>query len=88
MAEHATERNMKTVTIIIDCIEYQVNAGGVQAVKLREFANPPIGQDRDLFLEQPGDDRKLMPGDVIELVDGMVFYTAPCVINPGHGWRR
>jgi len=74
-----------TVTIVLDCARYTVPAVKLSVERIRTLPNPDIPADRDVFLELPGEDRKLLPGEEIQVHDGMVFYTAPCSINPGAG---
>ncbi len=75
--------SVRSVTIIIDGVSHSVPAGAVSAVEILRLPSPPLPPDYDLWLEQPGDDRLIQPGDVIDIVDGMVFYAVPRSINPG-----
>jgi hypothetical protein len=53
-------------------------------VQLRNVPNPPIGPERDLFEVVPGgSDRKIGNADVVEIRNGLRFFTAPGQINPG-----
>ena len=52
--------------------------------ELRRLPHPPIGPDRDLFEVVPGgSDKKIADGDVVEMRNGLRFFTAPAQINPG-----
>lgn len=75
----------KQVTIHIDRDRFRVTEGPITGAELRNLPSPPIGPDRDLYLELkgPGDDRLIEPNDVVELEDGMHFFTAPATITPG-----
>jgi len=53
--------------------------------ELRQVPPTPIGPDRDLFEVVPGGtDRKIGDTDVVEIRNGIRFFTAPTQINPGH----
>ena len=45
---------------------------------------PDISEDYDLWVEQPGqDDRKLEPGEIVALRNGMHFASVQRATNPG-----
>ncbi len=70
--------------IQIDRNHYTVSQEKMTGSQLRQIPNPPIGSDRDLFLVVPGgSDRKIADHDVVEIRDGLRFFTAPTQINPG-----
>jgi hypothetical protein len=73
------------VTIHIDKDTFQVDEASMTGRELRALPTPPIGPDRDLFEVVPGPGDDLLIGDdqVVELKDGMHFFTAPSTINPG-----
>lgn len=73
------------ITIHIDKKMYKVQGPSMTGLQLRAVPKPPIGPERDLFQVVPGqgDDVKIGDTDVVELKDGMHFYTAPTTINPG-----
>jgi Multiubiquitin len=75
----------KQVTIHIDRDQFRVAEGAITGAELRNLPSPPIGPDRDLYLEVkgPGDDRLIEPSDVVEVEGGMHFFTAPATITPG-----
>ena len=53
-------------------------------LQLRHVPPAPIGSDRDLFEVVPGgSDRKIGDDQVVEIRDGLRFFTAPAQINPG-----
>ena len=75
----------KRITIHIDRAEFKVMAESMTGADLRNLPTPAIGQDRDLFLQipGPGDDRLIGDSEVVNLKDGMHFFTTPRVITPG-----
>lgn len=74
----------KDVTIFIDGKSYETQEHELTGTQIRHLATPPIGQDRDLWLEGPGGMDKLI-GDheEVHLHEGTRFFTVPKVINPG-----
>jgi hypothetical protein len=54
-------------------------------LELRHLVHPPIGSDRDLYLEVPGPGQDKLIGDdqPVDLRPGMHFYSAPKTVNPG-----
>ncbi len=75
------------VRIQIDRVHYEVPASALTGAQLRAVPPPPqgpIGADRDLFLVIPGGtDEKIADEQVVNLHNGMRFFTAPAQINPG-----
>jgi len=70
--------------IQIDRKHYQVEKKHLTGSELRHLPNPPIGPDRDLFEVVPGgSDRKIGDDQVVEMRNGLRFFTAPAQINPG-----
>jgi hypothetical protein len=70
--------------IQIDRVHYEVEADHLTGAQLRQLPKPPTGSDRDLFEVVPGSpDRKIGDADVVKMHDGLRFFTAPAVINPG-----
>lgn len=52
--------------------------------QLRALPSPPIGADRDLFEVVPGStDLKIADQQVVEMRNGLRFFSAPAQINPG-----
>jgi hypothetical protein len=72
------------VPIFIDGTKYQAHAHQLTGAQIRALAQPPIGEDRDLWLDIVDELDELINDDqVVELVDKMRFFTVPRVINPG-----
>lgn len=70
--------------IRIDRVQYTVIEEQLTGAELRNIPDPPIGADRDLFEVQPGKpDRQLSDTDLVNIHDGIRFFTAPSHINPG-----
>ena len=82
--EHGEPRS---IPIFIDEVKYEVPYRHMAGVALRALPQPPIGADRDLWLETPGpkDDVLIRPDETYEVRPGSKFYTAPSTINPGEG---
>lgn len=71
--------------IQIDRVHYTVTKEEMFGAELRQVPPIPIGADRDLFEVVPGGpDKKIADADVVEIRNGMRFFTAPSNINPGH----
>lgn len=76
--------NKSEVNVVIDGLPYRVHAGVIRAAQLRAIPHPPIGHERDLWLEVPdGTDRFLSDDEQIALGDGMHLFTAPQTITAG-----
>jgi len=75
----------KSITVHIDRAEFKVTAESMTGAQLRDLPTPPIGPDRDLYLEVPGpgDDELIGDDQVVPLEDGMRLFTAPRAITPG-----
>lgn len=73
------------IPIQIDHKPYKAPKTPMTGAELKALADPPIGNDRDLFRVVPGpaDDVLVNDGDSVDLQPGMHFYTAPKTINPG-----
>src|SRR5438552_3305456 len=70
--------------IQIDRTHYTVTEPQMTGLQLRHVPNPPIGPDRDLFeVVAGGSDRKIADDEVVEIKNGLRFFTAPAQINPG-----
>lgn len=71
--------------IEIDHDRFTVEGPTATGAELRALPKPPVGPDRDLWLEVPGPepDQLIEPDTVLELRDGMHFFTAPSHITPG-----
>jgi Multiubiquitin len=78
------ESHERKIVIFIDGTEYRTRAHKLTGEEIRHLPTPPIGPERDLWLEIPGGHDKLIGNDEeVELHDGMRFFTAPATINPG-----
>ena len=74
--------------IRIDRTDYVVTQKRMTGLELRHVPTPPIGPDRDLFEVVPGgSDRKIGDDEVVEIRNGLRFFTAPAQINPGSEGR-
>jgi hypothetical protein len=64
---------------------YKTDQSQLTGAQLRVLAEPDIGSDRSLWLEVPGpdDDDEIEDDEVVEIRNGMHFYTSPRNINPG-----
>lgn len=70
--------------IIIDDRPYKAPADEMTGDQLRHLAQPPIGEDRDLWLEAPhGHDQLIADNQTVQLHPGMRFFSTPRHINPG-----
>jgi len=70
--------------IQIDRNHFTVHQAEMTGLQLRHLPNPPIGPDRDLFEVVPGgSDRKIADNEVVEMRNGLRFFSAPGQINPG-----
>lgn len=75
------------IPIFIDEVKFDAPAAQMTGAALRALPQPPIGADRDLWLEIPGpkDDVLIRPEKTYEVKPGSKYYTAPSTINPGGG---
>lgn len=70
--------------IQIDREHFTVTKERMTGAEIRRLPAPPIGPDRDLFEVVPGGtDRKIEDTTVVEIRNGLRFFTAPAHINPG-----
>jgi len=70
--------------IQIDREHYTVPESKLTGAEIRKVPPTPIPADRDLYLVRPGqDDLPIADDDVVEIRDGLRFFTAPGHINPG-----
>ena len=80
-AESHHERDFR---IQIDRTHYTVDQREMTGAELRRVPNPPIPADRDLYEVRPGQpDRLIEDNTIVEIRDGLRFFTAPHHINPG-----
>jgi hypothetical protein len=78
------EHKHEEFEIQIDRQHFRVTQRQMTGQQLRNLPTPPIGPDRDLFEVVPGgSDRKIGSDDIVEIRNGLRFFTAPAQINPG-----
>lgn len=71
--------------IKIDRTEYTVHQHKMTGNQIRHVPPTPIGPDFDLFEVVPGgSDRKIGNDEIVEIKNGLRFFTAPAQINPGN----
>lgn len=74
----------KQIVIHIDRKPFKVEQEELTGAELRALPDPDIGPEFDLWLEVPGgEDRQIENEESVKLREGMHFFTAPSVINPG-----
>jgi Multiubiquitin len=74
----------KKFVIHIDRKSYEVHEPELTGAQLRKLPNPDVGPEFDLWLEVPGgEDRRIADDEEVRLKEGLHFFTAPSVINPG-----
>ncbi len=74
--------------IQIDREHFTVHQEDMTGAQIRQVPNPPIGPDRDLFEVGPAhSDVKIEDAQVVEIRNGLRFFTAPSHINPGRPGR-
>lgn len=74
------------VQIFIDGTKYKAPNDDMTGKQLRALAKPPIGGDRDLWLDIVDKlDELVEDGRVVHLEEKMRFFSVPKVINPGRG---
>lgn len=72
------------VPILIDGKKVHAPKGKATGMEIRNLVTPPIGADRDLWLDLEGSlDDLVEDSTAIELRPQMRFFTVPRVINPG-----
>lgn len=82
--EKSGEAPPDTRVIHIDRKSYKAPTTTLIGTELRALSNPAIGPERDLWQEIPGGDDHLVENhEVVQLRNGMHFYSAPATINPG-----
>ncbi len=83
--EEPTEAHEHEFHIQIDRVHYVVHKREMTGEELRHVPTPPIPQDRDLYEVRPGEQDRLIENQtIVEIRDGLRFFTAPHHINPGH----
>jgi len=74
----------KQIVIHIDRKPFKVDEEELTGAQLRSLPDPDVGPEFDLWLEVPGgEDRRIENQESVKLNNGMHFFTAPRVINPG-----
>lgn len=77
------------IPIFIDGMKCQAHAKELTGTQIRALAQPPVGEDRDLWLDIVDELDELVGDDeVIQMVEKMRFFTVPRVINPGQRQHR
>ncbi|MGI8939740.1 MAG: hypothetical protein ACR2JF_16300 [Iamia sp.] len=72
------------VPILIDGVKVHAPRGTLTGAEIRSLVDPPVGADRDLWLDREGTLDDLVDDDEkIGLRPQMRFFTVPRVINPG-----
>lgn len=81
----ADPKDAKGVQIFIDKSKFNPSETNLTGSQLRALPVPPIGPERDLWIEAPGPDpdRRIEGEERVKLRNGMHFYTTPGAINPG-----
>jgi hypothetical protein len=70
--------------IQIDRVHYTVIQNRMTGEELRHVPPTPIPETRDMYEVRPGEpDRLVSDSDVVDIRDGLRFFTAPHHINPG-----
>jgi hypothetical protein len=79
-AEHREE----PISIFIDGHRYLAPKKTMDGRQIRHLVDPPIPQDRDLWLEKQGGlDELIEDATEVRLHPDIRFFTVPRVINPG-----
>lgn len=85
MAKDEPNPKKSQIVIHVDRTKYKVDVPHMSGAEIRALAGI-AGDDVDLNLEETGDtdDRLIRNEDVVELKNGMHFFTTPRHITPGH----
>jgi Multiubiquitin len=79
-----SENHEADIAIHMDKQTFEVHQVSMTGTQLRSLPTPPIGNDRNLWLEVPGgNDEKIADDQVVQLHNGQHFFTTPTEINPG-----
>jgi hypothetical protein len=74
----------KQIVIHIDRKPFKVADEELSGSVLRSLPDPDVGPEFDLWLEVPGgEDERVDNEETVKLRNGIHFFTAPSVINPG-----
>ena len=72
------------IPIFIDGQKFDAPRSEMTGEQIRSLSVPPIGQNRDLWLDREGGLDELIPDQMtVHLRPEMRFFTVPRVINPG-----
>lgn len=80
-----TEKKPPHFKIKIDHDHFVVEQHSLTGSQLRALPDPAIGPDRDLYEQLKGseDDPLIEDATVVEMRNGLHFFTAPHTITPG-----
>lgn len=79
-----TEPQPGKVPILIDGHRIIAPSRRMTGTQLRALPQPPIGQDRDLWLDAAGGlDQLVADDEVVDLEPQTRLFTVPRIINPG-----
>lgn len=82
--EHSQTTPSGKVPIFIDGHKVIAPERVMTGAQIRALVTPPIGEDRDLWLDRAGElDQLIRDDEKVELRPQMRFFTVPRVINPG-----
>jgi hypothetical protein len=86
--DHSQAEGQRVIPVFIDDVKYDAPSHSMTGAALRALPQPPVGADRDLWLEVPGprDDVLIRPEQTYDVKPGSKYYTAPSTINPGGTW--
>ncbi len=81
---HDDDCEVSTVRIFIDKERIRAPQQALTGAEIRELTDPPIGDDRDLWLDVPDALDELVEDQAeIEIRKGLRFFTVSRHINPG-----
>ncbi|MGH1564562.1 multiubiquitin domain-containing protein [Mumia sp. DW29H23] len=82
--ENMTKNKPEKVQIFIDGAKYHATADELTGAQIRALADPPVADDRDLWLDIVDELDELIEEDrVVHLEAKMRFFSVPREINPG-----
>lgn len=81
---HDEDCDTEAVRIFIDKERIRAPKQALTGAEIRKLTDPPIGDDRDLWLDVPDAlDELVDDGEEIEIRKGLRFFTVSRHINPG-----
>jgi hypothetical protein len=84
MADEHEAEHQHAFHIQIDRVHFVVHQEDMTGAQIRTVPTPPIDATRDLYEVVPGEQDLLIEDTtVVEMRDGLRFFTAPHNINPG-----